>query len=85
VDGVIEEHEVRQLRHRFHLSGVPLARLCRTGASIAAPVHICEWQVMQRWVAGKPAWALVSTVAWQNPAEERAARPRPPLTGIPPR
>jgi hypothetical protein len=41
------------------------ARLSRTGASIAAFVHICEWQVMQTWVAGKPALALVSTVLWQ--------------------
>jgi hypothetical protein len=45
--------------------GLFSAKLCRSGASIAAFVQICEWQVMQTDVDGMPALADSSTVVWQ--------------------
>ena len=50
---------------RFQRSGLFSARLWRTGASSAALVHSCEWQVMHTCVGGKPALALISTEVWQ--------------------
>ena len=47
---------------RCQTIGVLFARLSRTGASSAALVQICEWQVMQVYVGGMPALPAVSTV-----------------------
>ena len=32
-------------------------QLARTGSSIGLSAQICEWQFMQVWVGGKPAYA----------------------------
>ena len=56
VDVVAEEHVFGQHRHAMPVQRDIVARgSARTGASIGAPVQICEWQVMQVWVGGRPA------------------------------
>ena len=50
---------------RDHTSGVPLAKLLRTGASMSAFVQIWAWQFMQVCVGGMPAKFEVSTEVWQ--------------------
>ena len=48
-------------------------RLARTGSSIGLSAQICEWQVIQVLVGGRPAKAVSSTVVWQG----RQSMPRP--------
>ena len=65
VDVVAEIDVVGSRATRCHTSGLLSARLARTGASIGASVQICEWQVMQVWVGGRPARGPSATEVWQ--------------------
>ena len=65
VDVVTEEDIPGSTATRFQFNDLFSARLARTGASIGAPVQICEWQVMQVWVGGRPARGPSATDVWQ--------------------
>ena len=73
VDRVVEVDVVGQVVDLPQTSGLFSARLWRTGANRSALVQICEWQVMQVQVGGRPARSETSTEAWQN----RQSMPRP--------
>ena len=47
MDAVIEIDVVGQIRHLAPNDRRVVGETARTGASSAALVHICEWQVMQ--------------------------------------
>ena len=66
VDVVTEEDILRQHGDAMSSSMIYFRRgSARTGASIGAPVQICEWQVMQVWVGGRPARGPSATEVWQ--------------------